>query len=95
MSRTRKSKVGITEIITLLTIAAVIIGNMGYADPVGTKKVLEDEGYTDIEVGGRQYFGCDRNFYRTQYTAKNSRGIKVHGLVCKSLLDGAAYIKRT
>lgn len=95
MSRTRKSKIGISEIITLLCVVAIIIGNVGYADPIGAKKVLEDEGYTDIEVGGRQYFGCDRNFYRTQYTAKNSRGIKVHGLVCKSLLDGAAYIKRT
>lgn len=76
-------------------IALILMLHWGYADPKGTKQVLEDEGYTDIVVGGRQYFGCDRNFYRTTFTAKNSRGIKVHGLVCKSLLDGAAYIKRT
>jgi hypothetical protein len=95
MSRARKIKLGVTEVISLLTIVGVIIANVGYADPIGTQKVLEDEGYTDIVVGGRQYFGCDRNFYRTQYTAKNSRGIAVHGLVCKSIIDGAAYIKRT
>ncbi|MNI19925.1 hypothetical protein D3C76_25690 [compost metagenome] len=82
--------------LSYVAVFAVVMGlHWGYADPEGTKQVLTDEGYTDIEVKGRQYFGCDRNFYRTVFTAKNSRGIKVHGLVCKSFLDGAAYIKRT
>jgi hypothetical protein len=95
MSRRSKSRVGLVELISTLTVCAgVILGNVGYADPVGTKKILEEDGYTDIQVGGRQFFGCDRNFYRTTFTAKNSRGIKTHGLVCKSFLDEAAYIKR-
>lgn len=95
MSLKTKFKREIPYLCYLAAFGIVLALHWGYADPEGTKQVLEDDGYTDIVVGGRQYFGCDRNFYRTTFTAKNSRGIKVRGLVCKSLLDGAAYIKRT
>lgn len=94
MSR-RNKRSGTFELISVLVcVVGIVATNWGYADPVGTQQLLKDDGYTDIQVGGRQFFGCDRNFYRTTFTAKNSRGIKTHGLVCKSFLDEAAYIKR-
>jgi len=95
MAIAKRKSFTLSEIITLSAVALIIASSWGFADPSGTEKVLMDEGYTDIQIQGRQFNGCDQNFYRTKFTAKNSRGIKVHGLVCKSFLDGAAYIKRT
>lgn len=94
MSRKSSSTGGLSSIITLVTILGVLASSVGYADPEGAKALLTDEGYTDVVITGRQWSGCDNNLYRTKFTAKNSRGIKVHGLVCKGIMD-AAYIKRT
>lgn len=96
MSRRKKSP---TLLLQQLLLSVVLLGlagvaSFGYADPVGSTKLLEEEGYTEIQITGRQYFGCGNNLYRTTFIAKNSRGIKVHGLVCNGLFE-AAYIKRT
>ena len=82
-----------------LILGVVLVGislavSVGYSDPVGATKHLEEEGYTEIQITGRQYTGCGNNLYRTTFVAKNSRGIKVHGLVCKGVFD-ASVIKRT
>jgi len=84
----------ITGVVTALTFAVFFGASLGYSNPASTSRVLADDGYTDVVITGRQYFGCDRDFYRTTFTAKNSRGIKVHGVVCQGLISGAATIRR-
>lgn len=91
----RKKSTSLQQLIMGLVLVGVsLVVSVGYSDPVGATKHLEEEGYTDIQITGRQYTGCGNNLYRTTFIAKNSRGIKVHGLVCKGVFD-ASVIKRT
>lgn len=95
MARKKSNALLAQQLMVAVVLAAVAFAvDVGYADPVGATRHLEDEGYTDIQITGRQYTGCGNNLYRTAFVAKNSRGIKVHGLVCKGVFD-AAVIKRT
>lgn len=77
---------------TIVALGVAVVVNVGWADPESAKKYLEDEGYTNITIQGRSYLGCS-DFWRTNFIAKNSRGITTMGLVCKGLGQGA-YIRR-
>ena len=88
------NKTTLSSLSTVVTILAVIVCKVGYAKPESARTSLQDEGYTDISFDGRTMWGCDSSFYRTQFLAKNSRGITVRGVVCEDFFSGAKVIKR-
>lgn len=54
-------------------------------DQKTARRVLEDQGYTDISVGGFDAFGCsDDDTYATKFTATSPNGKRVSGVVCSS-----------
>lgn len=79
----------IGEVITALTLVAVVVCNLGYSDEESASKFLSDNGYSDVVFKGSSYWGCGSSmeFYRTKFTATSPRGHKVSGVVCDGLLS--------
>ncbi|MNZ65348.1 hypothetical protein D3C78_835380 [compost metagenome] len=85
----------LTEINIVLAIIAIIVLNVGFPDRQFATKFLEQEGFTGIDIKGRTFFGCGKGFefWRTEFEATNSRGIRIHGVICDGLTSDA-YIRR-
>lgn len=76
-----------TKTIALLMCAGVLMG--GCTDRSGTLQVLEDQGYTEVQVKGHSWFGCsDSDTFKTRFTAVNDKGNKVKGEVCSGITKG-------
>lgn len=82
-------------LITLLTLAACTTGCTAPRDDV--ERVLTDQGYTDISVGGHDFFGCSKDdTTANKFTAKGPTGRPVKGVVCGSWsFWGKGYTVRT
>ena len=53
------------------------------------KRQLESQGYTDIKNTGWNAFCCgEDDSFSTRFTAKDSKGNKVEGCFCSSVLKG-------
>lgn len=77
------------KLIIFLVAAVGIIGLqvMTWTNPESTRRTLEAAGFTNIEVGGHGWFACSSSdSYSTEFTAHNSRGEMVSGVVCCGLL---------
>ena len=61
----------------------------GCTSPDNATKALEAYGYTDIQITGYDFFGCDSkdDDFHTGFTATEN-GHKVTGVVCAGLLKG-------
>lgn len=62
---------------------------IGHTDPEGATAALTKEGYTDIEITGKEFFlttHCPKykDWNRTKFTAENKDGEQVKGVVCSS-----------
>ena len=52
-----------------------------------TKKILEDQGYTEVEITGYSFFACSKDdWYHTGFRAKSPIGRPVSGTVCSGLV---------
>lgn len=52
-------------------------------DEPRASRVLEEAGYTDIQITGYAWFGCsDGDDYRTGFSAKGPTGKRTTGAVC-------------
>lgn len=68
--------------ITCVIIAFGVLTPIVSTDARGTIKVLQDEGYTDIEVTGwRPLMKGKDDFYSTGFSAVNKNGVRVTGAV--------------
>lgn len=48
--------------------------------------LAQQGGFTDVQIIGHGWFACSKDdFYRTKFTAKNSQGKQVTGVVCSGL----------
>ena len=57
---------------------------------------LEKQGYSQVKITGYAYFGCSKeSYYKNKFTAVNSQGNPVEGVVCEELVSGAKVIKIT
>lgn len=77
--------------ITLATIVGLALG--GCTDPDRSSRVLDQAGYTKIQIEGYAYFGCSEDDnVRTEFSATGPSGKPAHGVVCCqwSLVEGAA-----
>lgn len=55
--------------------------------PDGSRRVLEDSGYTNVEITGYRFFTCDKNdTFCTGFKATSPTGKKVTGAVGSGLL---------
>jgi len=69
----------------LLLTAAVTLINC--TSPADTHKALEAYGFTNINPGGYAGFSCGQDdFYKTKFTATNTIGVQVSGVVCSGLI---------
>lgn len=59
-----------------------------------SKRVLENAGYTDIEIKGRAYFMCSEDdTYATAFQATAPNGRSVTGAVCCGFVGKACTIR--
>ena len=79
------------------TFALLLLGATACtAPPSEVERVLADQGYTDITVGGYAAWGCGKNdTTANKFTAKGPTGRRVKGVVCGSVGWGKAYTVRT
>jgi len=74
----------------LMLIAVVAVLANGCTDSKTTTRVLTEQGYTEIEVGGYDAFACsDDDTFATKFTAKGPSGKRVSGVVCSDWLKGS------
>lgn len=66
-----------------------IIFIVGCTAPDIAYRMLEQEGYSDIEITGYVFFGCgESDIFHTGFTAKKNTHT-ITGVVCQGLLKGA------
>lgn len=77
--------------IILISIASLLLS----CDQSGTKALLLNQGYTNIDTsGGYSWFACSKDdFFATEFTAKNPAGNIVSGTVCEGLLFKGSTIR--
>ena len=64
-------------------IALAALSLSACTDAPNANRVLQDAGYTDIQITGYQFSGCGKeDNYHTGFTAKGPTGRKVSGVVC-------------
>ena len=83
----------ITNIILILTLVFTLncTSSKGQAT---AKKVLEGQGYTEIEFTGWSPFSCSEDdTFSDGFTAKNKKGTKVSGVACSSLIVKSVTIR--
>lgn len=61
---------------------------MSCTDPDKAKRVLEQDGFTDIELCGYSWFACGDDFFKTCFKAKKSNK-EISGTVCSGFLKDA------
>lgn len=77
--------------ITMTLCAALLLG---CTQPDTAKRVLEGAGYTEVKVGGYDFFNCSKDdTYRTKFVAKGANGKPVSGVVCAGLLFKGATVR--
>jgi len=74
----------------LATIVIAALSLAACSDASDARRVLDDQGYTDIRVGGHAWFACsDHDSYATKFTAKSPIGRQVSGAVCKGIFKNS------
>jgi hypothetical protein len=79
------------QFILAATITALCVA---CTQPDHAKKILEDQGYTDVRMDGYDWLNCSKDdVYHDKFTAKSPAGKKVSGVVCAGLLFKGATIR--
>lgn len=75
-----KTYCGIIVLVLLMTLL------LGCTDGDNTRRILAENGYTDIHLTGYKFFSCSKDdFYHTGFTATSPVGKRVSGTVCSGL----------
>ena len=75
------------KLLIVLPIAA-ILASCG-VNPEKGKKVLESQGYTDVEITGYSWTGCSKDdSFASNFTAKGANGQSVEGSLCSDWFKG-------
>ena len=84
-----------TIIVAAAALALALALSAGTA-PNQSREVLLDAGYSNIEVGGYDWFGCSEDdALRTKFKATGPTGRKVEGVVCAGMFFKGATIRNT
>lgn len=69
-----------------ILIAIVALLAVGCTDPSGATRILEANGFTDIQLTGYAWLSCsDKDTYQTGFIAKGPTGVRVEGAVCAGM----------
>lgn len=75
--------------ITLPLIGLVMCGIVGCTKPSETRRVLEAQGYTEVEITGWKMFGCSEDdSHHTGFRARGTNGQEVSGVACSGWFKG-------
>ena len=70
----------------MLVAVACAIGLAGCTAPDRSRDTLVKSGFTDIQVGGYDFWSCGQHdYFSTHFRARNSQGVVVDGTVCCGL----------
>jgi hypothetical protein len=73
-----------------LLLLALIVTLSGCTAARSSKRALEAAGYTNIEMKGYAFFGCDDNDrFHDKFTATGPTGVQVSGVVCSGWFKGS------
>ena len=72
---------------SMKTLLIIIIASMvSCSNPERTVKILEAQGFSEVQTTGYDFFECGRDdFFSTGFKAKNQNGKDVEGVVCCGL----------
>lgn len=78
----------------VLFVVFFVVAMTGCTDADGARSVLLDQGYSNIEITGYEFFGCgEDDTYQTGFEATAPSGRRVVGIVCKGLLFKGSTIR--
>lgn len=76
---------------SLICILLLLVCLAGCTSEINAKRILIDQGYTDIQFTGYRPFSCgDEYTFQTGFKAKNAIGRQVSGTVCSGWMKGAS-----
>jgi hypothetical protein len=76
-----------------ITIALLLVLT-ACTDEAGTKRILEAQGFKDVQTKGYDFFSCsDDDDYHTKFIATSPNGAVVTGVVCKGLFFKGATVR--
>lgn len=89
------------RIIAFVTILALVLftafaglSSAGCTDEAEARRVLDDQGFTDVQTTGYAWGACsDDDTSHTGFTAKNPKGKPVAGVVCCGLVAKACTVR--
>lgn len=62
----------------------------GCTDPDAAIRILQQQGYTNIETHGYGWFQCGKgDTFATTFTATNQNSVQINGTECKGFLKGS------
>lgn len=62
----------------------------GCTDADSARRALENNGFTEIEITGWRWFGCDqKDAFHTGFRALNTNGRQIEGVVCSGWFKGS------
>lgn len=71
----------------ILIVLAAVIMISGCTDADNAHRILENNGYSNIQITGYNLFGCSEDdFQHTGFTATGPTGKTVSGTVCSGIL---------
>ena len=77
-----------------LIFALVVALVAGCTAPKKATRLLESQGYTDVEITGYKFWGCSEDDrFHTGFRAKGVTGREVSGVVCSGLIFKGATVR--
>lgn len=74
-------------VIMIVFVAVVMLLQSGCTDEKEAQRILEAQGYTNIQFTGYKWFACsEKDTYSTGFTAVALNGKPINGSVCSGLL---------
>jgi len=73
-----------------LLVLALLCAFCACTNPDGARRILTQQGYTDITLTGYDAWSCGQDdWYSTGFVATNVNGVRVTGVVCQGMFKGA------
>lgn len=58
-------------------------------NPHEARRILEEQGMTDVKIGGYSLFGCSKgDNFSSSFTATSVKGNRVRGVICGGVFKG-------
>ena len=78
----------------IIIAASLALCLMSCTDPTDAKRVLEAQGFKNIEITGYNFFGCGKDdTYHTGFIAIGQNGQAIEGTVCRGLFFKGSTVR--